>query len=82
MLVLSSHPVYEDDQDRTAVQELLDASFARAGEHLRGIWGEDSRLTAAELSEELPGVQVLDLATVTPRGEPRVAPVDGLFYRG
>jgi uncharacterized pyridoxamine 5'-phosphate oxidase family protein len=27
-------------------------------------------------------VQVLDLATVTPRGEPRVAPVDGLFFRG
>jgi hypothetical protein len=27
-------------------------------------------------------VQVLDLATLTPRGEPRVAPVDGLFFRG
>jgi uncharacterized pyridoxamine 5'-phosphate oxidase family protein len=27
-------------------------------------------------------VQVLDLATVTPRGEPRVAPVDGLFFKG
>jgi len=30
----------------------------------------------------LAGVQVLELATVTPRGEPRVAPVDGLFFRG
>ena len=27
-------------------------------------------------------MQVLDLATMTPRGEPRVAPVDGLFFRG
>lgn len=35
-----------------------------------------------ELSDELDGVQVLDLATVNSRAEPRVAPVDGLFYRG
>ena len=27
-------------------------------------------------------MQVLELATVTPGGEPRVAPVDGLFFRG
>ena len=27
-------------------------------------------------------MQILDLATVTPRGEPRFAPVDGLFFRG
>jgi uncharacterized pyridoxamine 5'-phosphate oxidase family protein len=61
---------------------LLDASYARAGSHLRSIWGEETRLDAAALSAELTGAQVLDLATVTPRGEPRVAPVDGLFFRG
>jgi hypothetical protein len=27
-------------------------------------------------------MQVLDLATVTANGEPRVAPVDGWFYKG
>jgi hypothetical protein len=74
--------MYETDGDLTALQELLDASYARAGAHLRSIWGEDSRLDAPRLCEELVGVQVLDLGTVTPRGEPRVAPVDGLFFRG
>ena len=74
--------MHESDAELSELQELLDASYARAGEHLRSIWGEDSRLDARGLCEELVGVQVLDLGTVTPRGEPRVAPVDGLFFRG
>lgn len=74
--------MYETPEDLANLQALLDASYARAGAHLRSIWGPDSRLSAEALCGELAGVQVLDLATVTPRGEPRVAPVDGLFYRG
>lgn len=74
--------MFETSADLQALQQLLDASYARAGAHLRAIWGEESRLDAKALSSELAGVQVLDLATVTPRGEPRVAPVDGLFFRG
>ncbi len=74
--------MYETDEDLRALQELLYASYARTGSHLRSIWGEEARLDAEELSAELTGVQVFDLATVTPRGEPRVAPVDGLFFRG
>jgi hypothetical protein len=73
--------VYETEDDLSALQDLLDASYARAGDHLKGIWGEKTRLTAAELPGELPAVQVLDLATVSAKGEPRVAPVDGFFYR-
>jgi Pyridoxamine 5'-phosphate oxidase len=74
--------MYETNDDLTTLQELLDASYARSGEHLRSIWGADSRLDARRLCEELVGVQVLDLGTVTDRGEPRVSPVDGLFFRG
>ena len=74
--------MYETDDELRALQELLDASYARAGEHLRSIWGEDSRLDAPGLCAELVGVQVLDLGTVTVRGEPRVSPVDGLLFRG
>jgi Pyridoxamine 5'-phosphate oxidase len=74
--------MYESDDELSALQDLLDRSYARAGDHLRSIWGEDSRLDARGLCDELAGVQVVDLATVTPRGEPRVAPVDGLFFRG
>jgi hypothetical protein len=74
--------MHETDEDLRALQAVLDASYVRAGSHLRSIWGPDARLDAQQLSSELPGVEVLDLATVTPSGEPRVAPVDGLFFRG
>jgi Pyridoxamine 5'-phosphate oxidase len=74
--------MYETDQDLAGLQELLDWSYARAGEHLRSIWGPESRLDARGVCGELAGIEVLDLATVTPKGEPRVAPVDGLFFRG
>jgi uncharacterized pyridoxamine 5'-phosphate oxidase family protein len=74
--------MHETHDDLEALQRLLDASYGRAGEHLRSIWGDDARLDAAQLSAELEGIQILDLATVTPRGEPRVAPVDGLFFHG
>lgn len=74
--------MHETSEDFEALQELLDGSYTRAGSHLRSIWGPEARLDAQELSSELAGVQVLDLATVTPRSEPRVAPVDGLFFRG
>ena len=74
--------MHETSDDLVRLQALLDSSYDRAGEHLRSIWGPECRLDAQALSEELDGVQVLDLATVNARAEPRVAPVDGLFYRG
>jgi uncharacterized pyridoxamine 5'-phosphate oxidase family protein len=74
--------MHETDADLRALQELLDASHANAGPHLRSIFSDERRIPAAELPALLPGVQVLALATVTAGGEPRVAPVDGLFYRG
>jgi Pyridoxamine 5'-phosphate oxidase len=74
--------MHETQNDLDRLQGLLDASYERAGSHLRSIWDQRSRLDARALSAQLAGVQVLDLATVTPGGEPRVAPVDGLFFRG
>jgi uncharacterized pyridoxamine 5'-phosphate oxidase family protein len=74
--------VHESDDDIRELQRLLDESHAGAGEHLRSIFSEERRVPAAELPELLPGVQVLHLATVTAKCEPRVAPVDGLFFRG
>jgi len=74
--------VHESAEDLRTLQALLDESYARAGSHLRSIWGPETRLSAREVSAALVGVQVLDLATVTARMEPRVAPVDGLFFRG
>jgi uncharacterized pyridoxamine 5'-phosphate oxidase family protein len=74
--------VHETGDDLIWLQELLDRSHAGAGEHLRAIFDDERRIPAAELPALLPGVQVLALATVTARGEPRAAPVDGLFFRG
>lgn len=74
--------VHETDADLEALQRLIDDSFASAGSHLLSIFDERRRLTAAQLSERLVGVCVLNLATVTAAGEPRVGPVDGHFHRG
>jgi uncharacterized pyridoxamine 5'-phosphate oxidase family protein len=73
---------HETDEDLRELQELLDSSHSRAGEHLKRIFSDERRVSAADLPGRLTGVQVTALATVTAAGEPRVAPVDGLFYRG
>jgi uncharacterized pyridoxamine 5'-phosphate oxidase family protein len=74
--------VHETADDIAALQGLLDASYARAGEHLRSIHTPERRVHAEDLVDVLRGVRVLNLATVNARCEPRVGPVDGLFYRG
>jgi hypothetical protein len=74
--------MYETPEDLIALNEQLDRSHARAGGHLRSIFTPERRLAADELAALLSGVQVLNLATVSRACAPRVAPVDGLFYRG
>ncbi len=74
--------MYGQPEDFARLQGILDVSYARGGEHLQSIFMARKRLTAEAMVELLPGVQILNLATVTAAGEPRVAPVDGLFYRG
>lgn len=73
--------MHETTQDIEWLQALLDRSYTSAGEHLRSITTTERRIPAAELPGLLAGVQIIDLATVTARGRPRIAPVDGLFYR-
>jgi hypothetical protein len=63
-----------------ALQDLLDASFARASEHLRSIMTPERRLSAERLRAELPCPAVLNIATVTASGQPRLSAVDGHFY--
>ena len=72
----------ETADDLQELQRLLDESHASMGDHMREIFSEERRLSAEALAERLVGVCVLDLGTVTAAGEPRVAPVDGLFFRG
>jgi hypothetical protein len=71
--------VYETAEDLRELAALLDRSYARAGAHLRSIFTPERRVAADDLVALLPGVQVLNLATVSRACAPRVAPVDGLF---
>ena len=72
----------ETPAELSALQELLDASFARASEHLLSIMAPERRLSAERLVADLAGMCVLNLATVTARGEPRISAVDGHFLHG
>ena len=74
--------MHETTADLDWLEVLLDQSYESAGSHLKSITTPPRRIPATELGALLPGVQIIDLATVTADAKPRVAPVDGLFYRG
>ena len=74
--------MHETADDLAELQRALDESYESAGEHLRSIFTPDRRASAADVVAKLTDAFMIDLATVTARGEPVVAPVDGLFYRG
>jgi hypothetical protein len=72
----------ETPEELTAIQNLLDASFASASAHLTSIMTPERRLSAERLVAELPSPAVLNIATVTAAGEPRLSAVDGHFLHG
>ncbi len=74
--------MHETPEDIAALQDLLDRSYASAGEHLLRIHTPERRLPAAQLAERLDGMCLLSLATVTADGRPIAGPVDGIFFRG
>lgn len=72
----------ETPDEVAALQALLDRSFGTASTHLKSIMEPQRRLSAARLVAELPSPAVLNIATVTARGEPRISAVDGHFLHG
>jgi hypothetical protein len=74
--------VHESPADIQALQELLDRSYAVAGEHLLRIHTPERRLGAEEVADRLTGMCLLTLATVTADCRPIAGPVDGIFYKG
>ena len=72
----------ETPEEVQRLQDLLDASMATAGTHLRGIITDERRLGAHELTERLRGMCLLVLATVTADGRPLAGPVDGYLLHG
>ncbi len=74
--------MHESVEDLARLQQVLDQSYANAGDHLKSIQLPELRLTPDELTETLTGVCILDLATVSSAGAPYISPVDGFFLKG
>jgi general stress protein 26 len=72
----------ETPEELARLQSLLDASRARATDHLRGIIHDDRALSAEQVVALLPGMKVVSVATVTAHGEPRISAMDGHFLHG
>ena len=72
----------ETPEDMGRLQDLIDASYARAGEHLGSIHTPEVRISADELVRRLDGMQVFVVATTTREGHPRTGPVDTFLFRG
>ena len=68
--------------DLAELQDVLDRSHQRSGEHLRSAFDQEHRLSATELATSLVGIFEMHLAVVTSDGKPLVAPVDGFLLRG
>ncbi|HVR14064.1 MAG TPA: hypothetical protein VMS41_09795, partial [Gaiellaceae bacterium] len=74
--------MFESDDDVRELQMLIDRTFAGANPHLAGIVKPERRLSARQVVRYLQGTKHVAFATVNERGEPRVAPLDGVFIRG
>ena len=72
----------ETREELEQLQELMDASMAAAGPHISSIITAERRLTAAQLGEQLTGMRLLSVATVTADGRPLAGPVDGYLLHG
>jgi hypothetical protein len=72
--------VRETAEDLDRLQAMLDDSVGRAGAFLRSSFEmPEHSLSAPQLAAHLHGSLTVALATVTARGEPRVAPIGALF---
>jgi hypothetical protein len=74
--------VYESEIEVIGLQGLLEHSMGRAGPHVRSIFDRSHWLSARQVCLHLQGVRQVAAATVTSKGEPRVAPIDAVFFHG
>ncbi|MGD0123085.1 MAG: pyridoxamine 5'-phosphate oxidase family protein [Candidatus Limnocylindrales bacterium] len=74
--------MFETTEEIAELQRLFDATLSRANAHMLSIVTPERRLSARQVVAYLQDTKHVALATVTPRGEPRVAPLDALFIHG
>ena len=74
--------MFESEDEIRELQALMDRTLARANPHLLNIVKPERRLNARQVVRYLQGTKHVAFASVNARGEPRVAPLDGVFIRG
>ena len=74
--------MFETDAEIAELDALLARTYARANTHLIGIVKPERRLSARQIVRYLQGTKHVAFATVNERGQPRVAPLDGVFIHG
>lgn len=74
--------MFETEADIRELQELMDATMARANPHHREIVTPERRLDARQVVAYLHGLKHVAFGTVNAAGQPRVSPLDGHFVRG
>jgi len=74
--------MYESEVEIIELQGLLDRSMSNACSHLQSIFNRNHWLSARQVCLYLQGVKQVAAATVTSKGEPRVAPIDAVFFHG
>ena len=74
--------MFESEDEVRELQALIDRTFAYANPHLAGIVTPERRLNARQVVRYLHGTKHVAFATVNAKGQPRVAPLDGVFIRG
>lgn len=75
--------MYETPEEIEQLQTLLERSIERAGPFLRESFAMPTHsLSARQLLSFWQGLQTVALATVTSKGEPRVAPIGALLLHG
>jgi uncharacterized pyridoxamine 5'-phosphate oxidase family protein len=74
--------MFESEDEIRELQALIDRTFAAANPHLAKIVKPERRLSARQVVRYLQGTKHVAFATVNERGEPRVAPLDGVFIHG
>ena len=72
----------ETEEEVRELQALLDRTFAHANPHLAAIVKPERRLDARQVVRYLQGTKHVAFATVNAKGQPRVAPLDGVFIHG
>jgi hypothetical protein len=75
--------MYETQEDFQRLQTLIDQSIEQAGTFLRRSFQMPLHsFSARQLVHFWQGMQTVAFATVTSKGEPRVAPIDALLVHG